>query len=267
MIIDADIRRLAGRLAKASRVTVIAGAGLSAGSGVPTFRGPGGLWKDFRPEELATAGAFARDPRLVWEWYDWRRQLIEKCRPNRAHEVLAAWSRRFPAFTLVTQNVDGLDERAGTANVLHFHGSIWDLLCWERCGSAPARWRDETAPFPDLPPRCPHCGGLARPGVVWFGEPIDPEVMRASLEALDCDMCLIVGTSAVVYPAAGLVLEAARRGAFTAEINPEPTDISGELDLAIAGKAEEVLDQIEKILASGLSPLSHRERDGVRGKQ
>lgn len=245
---EGDIRLLAGRLKAASRVTVIAGAGLSAASGVATFRGPGGLWKDFRPEELATAEAFARDPRLVWEWYDWRRESIARCRPNRAHEVLAAWSRRFPAFALVTQNVDGLDGRAGTANVLRFHGSIWELSCWDGCRASPARWQDETAPFPALPPRCPHCGGLARPGVVWFGEAIDPDVMRAALEALDCDVCLVVGTSAVVYPAAGLVLEAGRRGAFTAEVNPEPTQLSAELDLAIAGKAEEVLDNVEAAL-------------------
>jgi NAD-dependent deacetylase len=246
--LDADIHALAARLENAARVTVVAGAGLSAASGVPTFRGPGGLWKDFRPEELATPEAFARDPRLVWEWYDWRRQLIAKCRPNRGHEVLAAWSRRFPASTLVTQNVDGLDDRAGTANVLRFHGSIWELSCWDRCSSAPPRWRDETAPFPALPPRCPHCGGLARPGVVWFGEPIDRDIMRASLLALDCDVCLVVGTSAVISPAAGLVLEAGRRGAFTAEINPEPTQVAGELDLAIAGRAEEILDQVERLL-------------------
>jgi NAD-dependent deacetylase len=246
-----DVLVLAARLKAASRVTVVAGAGLSAASGVPTFRGPGGLWKDFRPEELATPEAFARDPRLVWEWYDWRRQMIAKCLPNRAHEVLAAWSRRFPAFALVTQNVDGLDERAGTGNVLRFHGSIWELSCWDGCRAAPRRWRDDTAPVPELPPRCPYCGGLARPGVVWFGEPIDPEVMRAALEALDCDVCLVVGTSAVVYPAAGLVLEAGRRGAFTAEINPEPTELAGELDLAIAGRAEEILDGVELVLTGG----------------
>lgn len=229
-------------------MTVVAGAGLSAASGVPTFRGPGGLWKDFRPEELATPEAFSRNPRLVWEWYDWRRQLIARCQPNRAHEVLAAWSRRVPRFALVTQNVDGLDERAGTQNVLRFHGSIWELSCWERCRKAPERWRDETAPFPELPPRCPQCGGLARPGVVWFGEAIDPGILAASREALECDVCLVVGTSAVVHPAAGLVLEAARLGAFTAEINPEPTEVSGELDLSIAGKAEEVLDEVERLL-------------------
>jgi len=242
---------LAQRLRAASSVTVLTGAGVSAASGVPTFRGADGLWSNFRVEELATPEAFERDPRLVWEWYAWRRGLVSACRPNRAHEVLAAWSRRYPRFTLITQNVDGLHERAGTANVVRFHGSLWELSCWERCAQAPTRWRDETVPFPELPPRCPHCGGLARPGVVWFGEPIETEVLNRSLAALDCDVCLVVGTSAVVYPAAGLADEAQRRGAFTAEINPEPTEATSRFDLALQGRAEELLDRLESELSSG----------------
>jgi NAD-dependent deacetylase len=242
---------LAQRLRTASSVTVLTGAGVSAASGVPTFRGADGLWSNFRVEELATSEAFARDPRLVWEWYAWRRGLVAACRPNRAHEVLAAWSRRYPRFTLITQNVDGLHERAGTENVVRFHGSLWELSCWERCAQAPTRWRDETVPFPELPPRCRHCGGLARPGVVWFGEPIETEVLNRSLAALDCDVCLVVGTSAVVYPAAGLADEAQRRGAFTAEINPEPTEATSRFDLALQGRAEELLDGLESELSSG----------------
>ena len=222
---------------------------MSAASGVPTFRGDDGLWSSFRVEELATAEAFARDPSLVWEWYEWRRKLIAACEPNRAHEVLAKWSRRYPKFTLVTQNVDGLHERAGTEKVVRFHGSLWELSCWEGCAEAPPRWRDETVPFPELPPPCPWCGGLARPGVVWFGEAIDPEILEQSVEAVDCDVCLVVGTSAIVYPAAGLADEAARRGAFTVEINPEPTEASPRYDAAIAGKAEEVLDELERLMA------------------
>jgi NAD-dependent deacetylase len=228
----------------------VTGAGVSAASGVPTFRSADGLWSNFRVEELATAAAFSRDPRLVWEWYEWRRNRIAACEPNRAHEVLAAWSRRYPKFTLVTQNVDGLHERAGTRNVVRFHGSLWELSCWRNCGASPARWRDDTTPLPEIPPLCPHCGGLARPGVVWFGEAIDPAVLRESLAALDCDVCLVVGTSAVVYPAAGLADEARRRGAYTIEINPEPTDATPRFDLAIAGRAEEVLDEIERGLGS-----------------
>lgn len=241
---DDAIALLAGRVAAARRLTVLTGAGVSAASGVPTFRGPGGLWRSFRPEDLATPEAFDRDPRLVWEWYSWRRELVGRAAPNRAHEVLAAWSRRMPGFRLITQNVDGLHERAGTRNVVRFHGSLWDVACRARCAEAPRAWRHE-APFPELPPRCPYCGGLLRPGVVWFGEPIDPEVLSASRAALDCDLCLAVGTSAVVHPAAGLLAAAGARGAFTVEINPEATPASGAVNLAVSGRAEEVLDAVE----------------------
>ena len=210
------------------------GAGVSAASGVPTFRGADGLWKHFRVEELATPDAFARDPGLVWEWYDWRRQLIGACEPNAAHHVLADWSLRFPQFALITQNVDGLHERAGTARVLRLHGSIWDVGCWRNCAASPHRWRDHTTPFPVLPPPCPHCGGPLRPGVVWFGETLDAEVMDASLAATDCDVFFTVGTSSVVYPAAGLVDYARRGGALTVEINPDSTPASGGVDVAVA---------------------------------
>jgi NAD-dependent deacetylase len=240
--------RLVRRLRTASRVTVLTGAGVSAASGIPTFRGPGGLWRDFRPEELATPEAFARDPKTVWEWYAWRRELVASAQPNPAHEVLALWSRRFPSFTLVTQNVDGLHERAGTRHVVRFHGSLWELGCAEACAGAPHRWRDERVPLPESPPRCPHCGGLARPGVVWFGEPIPTDVHRAALESLACDVCLVVGTSSIVYPAAGFAGEARRCGAFTAEINPEPGGASGSIDLAIAQPAEVALAEIESRL-------------------
>ncbi len=247
------LERLAERLRRASRVTVVTGAGVSAASGVPTFRGAGGLWKDFRPEDVATPEAFARDPETVWEWYAWRRELVARAKPNRAHEVLALWSRRFPDFTLVTQNVDGLHERAGTPGVIRFHGSLWDLSCADGCSLSPRRWPDERVPFPQMPPRCPHCGGLARPGVVWFGEPIDPEVLARSLASLDCDVCLVIGTSSVVYPAAGLASEARSRGAFTVEINPEATEVWSRVDLAIPQFAEEALDVLDRLLGPRLS--------------
>src|SRR6266566_7192959 len=147
MDLEAVIRSLSSQLQRARRVTVLTGAGVSAGSGIPTFRGADGLWKSFRAEELATPEAFARDPKTVWEWYDWRRQRIAGASPNRAHEVLAAWSRRIPGFALITQNVDGLHERAGTQNVIRFHGSIWEVQCWDNCNSSPARWWDETVPY------------------------------------------------------------------------------------------------------------------------
>ena len=241
--------RLIEKLRTAKCVTVVTGAGVSAASGVPTFRGDGGLWKSFRPEELATPGAFERDPQTVWEWYDWRRQLIAAAKPNAAHDVLAAWERRFPHYTLVTQNVDGLHERAGSTQVVRYHGSIWEMRCAGVVAGLKAcaiPWEDHRAPLPELPPRCPNCGGLARPGVVWFGEPIPPSAARdASRAAAECDVFLTIGTSSLVYPAAGLVQEAARGGAFTAEINPAATDASALVDVAIAAPAEIALPAID----------------------
>ena len=245
---------LAARLNPGTRITVMTGAGVSAASGVPTFRGPDGLWKNFRPESLATADAFRRDPKLVWEWYDWRRQILSTKKPNRAHEVLAAWSKRYPKFTLITQNVDGLHERAGTLNVIRFHGSIWEVLCWNNCSASPARWWDETVPYSQIPPECPHCHGLIRPGVVWFGEGIDPGVLERSAEALDCDVFFTIGTSSLVYPAAALVHEAKGRGAFTVEMNVEATPASNSLDMALQGPAEEILDSLEEALSRKEGP-------------
>jgi NAD-dependent deacetylase len=243
-----NIKPLVDRLRRNTRITVLTGAGVSAASGVPTFRGAGGFWQSHKAETLATAEAFSRDPATVWEWYDWRRQVLATKQPNRAHEVLAAWSRRFPQFRPITQNVDGLHERAGTESVIRFHGSIWEVFCWNQCNASPRRWRDETVPFPSIPPRCPHCGGLVRPGVVWFGEGIDPTVMDNAVQALDCDVFLTIGTSAQVYPAAGLVAEARRRGAYAVEMNIEATPASSSVDLVLQGPAEKLLDEIERLI-------------------
>jgi len=245
---DSEVTALAARVAKAERLSILTGAGVSAASGVPTFRGADGLWKDFKPESLATPQAFARDPKLVWEWYDWRRQAIASCEPNAAHRVLAEWSRRFPNFTLITQNVDGLHERAGSRDVVRLHGSIWEVSCWQRCAAAPPRWRDETVPFKEIPPRCPHCGGVIRPGVVWFGESLDPAIVDRATEAADCDVFITAGTSAVVYPAAGFLELAKRHGAYTVEINPETTPATSTVDLALQGGAEVVLPRIAEDL-------------------
>jgi NAD-dependent deacetylase len=160
--------------------------------------------------------------------------------------VLASWSQKQLGFRLITQNVDGLHERAGTANVIRFHGSIWEIRCAESCGGPGSRWTDARAPLPELPVRCPDCRGLARPGVIWFGEPIGADVLAGSQGALDCDVCLVVGTSSLVYPAAGLASEARERGAWTVEINPEPG--ATYVDLVIEGKAEEVLDRIDSLI-------------------
>ena len=243
---DEQLEVLAARLRRASRVTILTGAGVSAASGVPTFRGNGGLWRDFRAEDLATPEAFGRNPALVWEWYAWRRALVASCRPNPAHEVIAQWSRAFDRCTVITQNVDDLHLRAGTSHLIRVHGSLWDLSCWGKCGAEP--WRDETVPLATMPPACPSCGGLARPAVVWFGESLPGPALDAALEACSCDVFLTVGTSALVYPAAGLVHEARRRGAFTAEINLEPTPASGGVDLVYHGPADQLLPNIARRL-------------------
>jgi NAD-dependent deacetylase len=239
---------LVRRIRESVRLTILTGAGVSAASGVPTFRGTHGLWRNFRPEELATPDAFRRDPTLVWEWYAWRRQKIGRCEPNPAHHVIAGWSRN-PGCTVITQNVDDLHIRAGTERLIRLHGSIWEMKCWKQCGQVP--WRepcqvrtgeaDKPRPTVDQLPRCPSCGGIARPAVVWFGEPLDPADVAAAREACSCDVFLIVGTSAVVYPAAGLVDEARRQGAFTVEVNPDQTPASALVDLSIRGAAEVVL--------------------------
>ena len=243
---EGPIEVVAARLRRAGRVTVLTGAGVSAASGVPTFRGTDGLWRTYRAEELATPGAFVRDPALVWEWYAWRRGLIAACRPNAAHDVIAQWSRTFSRCRVLTQNVDDLHVRVDTGGLVRLHGSIWELACWQRCGAPP--WRDESHPLLTTPPRCTQCGGLARPAVVWFGESLNAADVAAAYDACACDVFLTVGTSAVVYPAAGLVHEAKRHGAFTVEINLEPTPASSAVDAAIHGPAEQILCDITRLL-------------------
>jgi NAD-dependent deacetylase len=247
----AQIEQLVDRLRSAGRVTVLTGAGVSAASGVPTFRGSGGLWKQFRAEDLATPDAFARDPRLVWEWYDWRRQAVARCTPNAAHQVLAGWSRRLAGFTLVTQNVDGLHEQADTQHLVRLHGSIWRVRCLDRTCAAGAAHEDRRVPLPDIPPRC-DCGALLRPDIVWFGEALDPDDLARAQQATVCDLFVTVGTSAIVYPAAGLVHTARSYGAYTVEVNPEATDASGHVDLSIRGPAEVVLADVDHALGHGV---------------
>jgi NAD-dependent deacetylase len=227
-------------LAQAASVAVLTGAGISAESGIPTFRGPGGLWRNYKPEDLATPEAFARDPRLVWKWYNWRRELIAKAEPNAAHLALAQLEIRKPRFTLITQNVDGLHDRAGSRRILKLHGDIWRMRCTV-CG---ANWPDRRAPLPSLPPHC-HCGGLARPAVVWFGEPLPDGMMNeAEHAASSAEVFLVIGTSAVVYPAAGLVPLASQSGAKVIEINLEPTPFSAMVDCALQGPAGEMLPKL-----------------------
>ncbi len=229
-------------LNKARSIAVLTGAGISAESGIPTFRGASGLWRQFRPEELATPEAFARDPQTVWDWYHWRRSLIAEARPNAGHLALALLEQSIPKFTLVTQNVDGLHGAAGSRAVLELHGSIWTLRCTQ-CGS---QWVDREITEAKRLPYC-RCGGLARPGVVWFGEELPHHIWQAAERAVRaCDVLLVVGTSAVVYPAAGLVPLARSSGAKTVEINIEESPLSGIVDARLTGRAGDILPELIK---------------------
>ena len=227
------------------KVRVLTGAGVSAESGIPTFRGKGGLWDRYRPEGLASPEAFRKDPKLVWEWYDWRRKAIANAKPNEGHRVLARMEELFGDFWLITQNVDGLHQRAGSRKVIELHGSIWEVLCIE-CGRS---FYDSKVPFEEIPPRCKECGGLLRPGVVWFGEPLPQDAIDRAFElSSEADIFVVVGTSARVYPAAELPLIAKRYGAFLIEVNPESTPISPYADEVIRKKASTGLAEVLKLL-------------------
>jgi len=214
-------------------LTVLTGAGISAESGVPTFRGEGGLWRNFRPEELATPAAFRRDPTLVWEWYAWRRELIGGCQPNAAHHTLVEMEQAIRHFTLITQNVDGLHQLAGSRRVIELHGNIWRVRCTR--DEVITERRDH--PLPQIPPRC-ECGALLRPDVVWFGEGLPPQALQAAYEAARfCQVMLVVGTSGLVEPAASLPWVAGQSGAQVIEINVAATPISSYADETILGPA------------------------------
>jgi NAD-dependent deacetylase len=275
-----EIAEARAALAKALRVVVLTGAGVSAESGIPTFRGPGGLWKQFRAEELATPIAFGRDPRLVWEWYAWRREEVRKCRPNAAHLALARWMLSRPGVTLVSQNVDDLHERAARevapdasrpvtgafgappagsrpnpsatardadaalrATPIRLHGSLFHDRC-TRC-----QYRAEggvvDATSLETLPHCPECGGLMRPDVVWFGEMLPARAVEAAFAAAaEAEACLVIGTSGAVYPAAGVAHTAKAAGASVVIVDPGPTELDGLADVRLTGAAGDLVPRL-----------------------
>lgn len=233
-------------LRDAERIAVLTGAGISAESGVPTFRGDGGLWKSYRAEDLATPGAFARDSRLVWEWYGWRRDVVKRCAPNAAHVALAELAERRTGVLIATQNVDGLHRQAGAPEraLVELHGSLFRVRC------TVCAWRDAhsgaiDASSSETLPRCDACGALARPDIVWFGESLEPaNIERAFAEAAAADVCLVVGTSGVVQPAASLASITRRAGGAVIEVNPVETPITSIATISIRGTAVETVPKI-----------------------
>lgn len=219
---------------------VLTGAGISAQSGIPTFRGHGGLWQEHHAQDLATPEAYRRDPDLVWRFYAWRRELVREANPNAAHLTLADMELKLGDFQLITQNIDGLHQRAGNRNVIELHGSLWRLRC-TRCED---RWEDTHVPLPQPIPQCPGCGAAARPDVVWFGETLDPAVLEEAYHmASRARYMLVIGTSGVVYPAAQLPIIAKEAGAQLVEINLEPTPITPLVDQFLQDDASTSLAQ------------------------
>ena len=239
-----DTGELRARLREARSVFALTGAGVSAESGVPTFRGGGrsAVWKGMPFDVISSAEMVGRDLSLVWEWFDYRRGVLGHCRPNPAHETLARWQTRFPQFTLATQNVDGLHAEAGSRGVLELHGNAWRARCLSCGGREDVREK----PADVRPPVCRGCGGLMRPDVVLFGEMLPEDVwVEAAERAATCEVCFVVGTSAIVYPAAGLPAAAKQAGAFLVEVNPEETPLSVFCDVTLRGAAGEVLPRLE----------------------
>lgn len=244
---------LAGLLRSDKNVVALTGAGVSAESGLTTFRGQDGLWKKFKPEELASFAAFQKNPQIVWEWYQHRREVLTNAKPNPGHYALAAFENHFPNFTLVTQNVDGLHRRAGSKNVLELHGNIQRNRCLG-CGQITDAI---DLPSEEIPPRCP-CGGRLRPDVVWFGELLPEKTLKQAFKAAEqAQLFFTIGTSAVVQPAAALPIVAAEHGAYVVEINPEETEISHLVAESLRGTSAAILTELATHLGV---PVSENER-------
>jgi NAD-dependent deacetylase len=238
MDFPSDLIRL---LQRAQRIAVLTGAGVSQESGLRTFRdAQTGLWAQYKPTDLASPEAFARDPKLVWDWYAWRREAIKGVRPNRGHYALAELEKKTPQFTLITQNVDGLHRMAGSVNVYELHGNIQRVRC-AQCGTFAEEWDEES----EMVPQCGVCEGLLRPDVVWFGESLPrAELEAAVIASRACDIFFSIGTSGVVQPAASLASQARNNGAVIVEINAEPTPLTDRTDFALQGKSGEILPEM-----------------------
>jgi NAD-dependent deacetylase len=232
---------LVSNLSSARRVVVLTGAGVSKESGLPTFReAQTGLWSQYKPEELATPQAFMRNPKLVWEWYEWRRGLVSQAAPNPGHTALVKMARQVPEFTLVTQNVDGLHQQAGTQQVIELHGSIMRNKCFNE-NVVVETWDEDGS----IPPKCPLCGGMLRPDVVWYGEGLPEGVIERALEAaVEADVFFSVGTASTVQPAASLPLYARQGGAVVVEINPGETPLTSLANYVIPHPSGQALPEL-----------------------
>ena len=231
-------------LEDSKKITVITGAGISAESGVPTFRGKDGLWKNYRAEELATPYAFEKNPEIVWQWYNWRRELISKCQPNTAHYFLAKLEKEKDDFLLITQNVDGLHRKAGSKKIIEIHGCIWRVKC-SKC-----KYKEFNYKIPiEILPKCPECNSILRPDVVWFGESLDYFDLDKAIKAcISCDLLIVIGTSAVVQPVASFPFQAKSENSKLklVDINPIKNPISEIADLYIQEKAGEFFKELMK---------------------
>ncbi len=233
-----DINKAYELINEASIITVLTGAGISSESGVPIFRGSEGLWNNYRPEELATPKAFFENPGIVWEWYDWRRSVMKKAEPNHGHYALSELERQKDKFTLITQNVDGLHQLAGSDNIIEMHGNLWEIRC-TKCNNLEKNYQ---VPIPELPPKCSKCSEIMRPNIVWFGEIIPMQKIDRCIFAIEeSDLFMIIGTSGLVEPAASFGFVAKEHNKTVIEINLDETPGTGLYDLSIKAKSGEVL--------------------------
>ncbi|MGB9668220.1 MAG: SIR2 family NAD-dependent protein deacylase [Thermosulfidibacteraceae bacterium] len=238
-----ELLDLVKKIEESKNIVVLTGAGISHESGIPTFRGKDGLWEKYKPEELATPWAFEKNPKLVWEWYNYRREIIAKAKPNECHYLIAELEKE-KDLTLITQNIDGLHELAGSRDIIELHGNIWRVKC-TKCSYKEIN-RD--VPLKEIPPKCPKCVGLLRPDVVWFGEPLPTEELNDAMElSAKCDLFIVIGTSLVVQPAGSLPFIALENRAFVVEVNPEETILSQRAHLFFKMKAVEFARRFKEV--------------------